>query len=94
MGPQIEFAINMSHKAEMNRSDRTYPTLLDQFPQALPGKNDVHISIRITVVVIIVRDRQFFWRDGGRNVSEAWITKRIAHIKRGLRPQMHTSGRD
>jgi hypothetical protein len=69
-----ELAINMSHEADMNRSDRTYQTSLEQFSQALPGKNDIYISIRITVIVIIVRDRQFFRRDSGGNVSEAWIT--------------------
>jgi hypothetical protein len=60
----------------------------------LPGKDDVRVSIRIAVIVIVVRNRQLRRGYGSWNFPETRITKRIVHLKRLLRPQMHAAGRD
>jgi hypothetical protein len=41
-----------------------------------------------------VRNRQLRRGYGSWNFPETRITKRIVHLKRLLRPQMHAAGRD
>jgi len=61
---------------------------------SLNGENDVYVSVRVRMVIVIMGDREIANRSGDVNSPERGIPIRVIHVKGLLIPLMNSCGRN